>query len=286
MENNNSLKKEHKFFDKHLILGLIVMMFGSMLLSQGVLGFLIGLAINHFTGMDSHTAVVFGAAIGGLIMLFFHFIWFRPEYKWRPTKKEFFTACKFVSPILIFWTVNFTLDGFFAGRFPFGAISAAAFGTTLAAGVAEEVAFRELPISYMARRWTDEKYILAMVLIPGIVFGLMHLTNALLGSMGSTVGARDIWGCMRQATLSIFFGIFFSAVYVRTACIWPLLITHILHDALVLSASAYIEDVPDWMMIVWFVIEGGLALYGLYLVRKEKHREIMALWNRKWSRTL
>ena len=45
------------------------------------------------------------------------------------------------------------------------------------AGVTEEIAFRELPISYMARQWRDEKKIPLMVIIPGLAFGLTHITN-------------------------------------------------------------------------------------------------------------
>ena len=33
------------------------------------------------------------------------------------------------------------------------------------------------------------------------------------------------------------------------------------------------------------IIEGILAIYGMYLIRKEKRPEIIALWDRKWNRS-
>ena len=83
------------------------------------------------------------------------------------------------------------------------------------AGVTEEIAFRELPISYMARQWRDEKKIPLMVIIPGTAFGLTHLSNI--------VGSKPT-DTLAQVALSMLFGIFFSAVYVRTGSIWAVLI--------------------------------------------------------------
>lgn len=39
-----------------------------------------------------------------------------------------------------------------------------------------------------------------------------------------------------------FTGIFYAAVYVRTASVWPVLIVHTLHDILALSASVHVPQ--------------------------------------------
>ena len=62
------------------------------------------------------------------------------------------------------------------------------------AGVTEEIAFRELPISYMARQWRDEIEIPLMVIIPGTAFGLTHLSN-IVGSKPFT-GSRCRMFCL------------------------------------------------------------------------------------------
>ena len=143
------------------------------------------------------------------------------------------------------------------------------------AGVTEEIAFRELPISYMARQWRDEKKIPLMVIIPGVAFGLIHLLN---------IPGENPADTLVQALLSIFFGILFSAVYVRTGSIWAVLIVHTLHDLLSFSALYYTPELPDLVIVEWMIMGCFLAICGMYLIRKEKRPEIIALWDRKWNR--
>ena len=56
---------------------------------------------------------------------------------------------------------NHTIPGvialMFAGRFPLGPVPLSSIGASLMAGISEEIAFRELPISYLARQWREEK---------------------------------------------------------------------------------------------------------------------------------
>ena len=170
----------------------------------------------------------------------------------------------------------FATFGFFAGRIPFDPLSFEDAASSLMAGITEEVAFRELPISYMARQWRDEKKIPLMVIIPGLAFGLTHITN-IFGSKPTDT--------LAQVVISIFFGVFFSAVYVRTGSIWAVLIGHTLHDLLVSSAVVYTPELPDIVIAEWVIIEGILAIYGMYLIRKEKRPEIISLWDRKWNRS-
>jgi membrane protease YdiL (CAAX protease family) len=120
-----------------------------------------------------------------------------------------------------------------------------------------------------------------MALIPAVVFSLTHLTN--YGEM-SSVGSL-----LSQVLLTVFFGIFTGAVYLRTGNIWPLIIAHSLHDILGFSTSAGVvamgvTEFPDWTTGYLFVIEAALAVCGLYMLRKSKRAEIIELWNRKWSR--
>ena len=114
-----------------------------------------------------------------------------------------------------------------------------------------------------------------MVIIPGTAFGLTHLSNI--------VGSKPT-DTLAQVALSMLFGIFFSAVYVRTGSIWAVLIMHTLHDLLAFSATVYTPDLPDIVIAEWAIILIILAAYGLYLVRKEKRSEIIEFWDRRWNR--
>ncbi len=267
--------RKHAIFDRHTGWGLFLMMFGGLFLAQGVFGGLLSLLVMR-TGLDFQTAFTVAGGFGGLILLALHYVWFSPEYNWGYKKENIAEGFKLLLPIVIYWVVNFTMYGFFAGRIPFGPVTLFELGSAVGAGITEEVVFRELPISYMARQWRDEKKIPLMVLIPGLVFGIVHLGNGIV-----TMNFGDH---LIQALLSVLFGIFFAAVYVRTGKVFPVIFMHALHDVLVISGSYYTPELPDAVIWVWFIMEGLLAVYGLFLIRKEKRAEILALWDRKWNR--
>ena len=268
--------RKHKILDNHTFLGIFLLMFGGFFLMQFVIGAPLGFAAMKLTGTSATSYVALFAAVGGLIVLFFHFFRFSPEYNWKTSFSQTVAGLKLLWPILIYWIVLFTTFGFFAGRIPFGPLSFEGAASSLMAGVTEEVAFRELPISYMARQWRDEKKIPLMVIIPGLAFGLIHITN-IFGSKPTDT--------LAQVVISIFFGVFFSAVYVRTGSIWAVLIGHTLHDLLVSSATVYTPELPDIVIAEFIIVEGILAIYAMYLIRKEKRPEIIALWDRKWNRS-
>ena len=267
--------RKHKILDNHSVLGIFLLMYGSFILMQFVIGAPLGFAAHKLTGASATSCVAFFCVVGGLIVLFAHFFWFSPEYNWKTPASQTIVGIKLLWPILIYWIVAFSTFGYYAGRFPFGPLSFASALSAMMAGVTEEIAFRELPISYMARQWRDEKKIPLMVIIPGIAFGLTHLSNI--------VGSKPT-DTLAQVALSMLFGIFFSAVYVRTGSIWAVLIMHTLHDLLAFSATAYTPDLPDIVIAEWAIILIILAAYGLYLVRKEKRSEIIEFWDRRWNR--
>ena len=141
---------------------------------------------------------------------------------------------------------------------------------------------RAAGISYLARQWRDENKIISIALISSVAFSLTHLTN--VGTMD------DVGALLTQVLLAVLFGIFFSAVYLRTGNIWPLIIVHSLHDLLAFSASAGITamgvgEFPDWTTGYLILIEAAMAVCGLYMLRKSKRAEIIELWDRKWSRS-
>ena len=57
------------------------------------------------------------------------------------------------------------------------------------------------------------------------------------------------------------------------------------YDLLFASASVHydVEEEPLFLFVVAFICEALLMVWGLYLVRKEKHSEIEALWSEKWQ---
>ena len=184
--------------------------------------------------------------------------------------------------MIVFWILMFGMFGIVAGGVPFGALPLSSILTAIMAGTAEEVCFREVGISYLARQWRDENNMIPMAVIPAVAFSLTHLTN--FGELNNA-GAL-----LLQVLMTVLFGIFYSAVYLRTGNIWPLIIAHSLHDLLVFSAGSGVaamgvEEFPEWTTGFIFVIEAAMAVFGLYLIRKSKRAEIIELWDRKWSRS-
>ena len=47
--------------------------------------------------------------------------------------------------------------------------------------------------------------------------------------------------------------------------------------------SIGLSDVPDWSVTFIIVIGAGLLISALYMLRKSKRAEIIALWDKRWG---
>ena len=271
--------KEHKFLNKHTVLGVFLLMYFNFVLIDFVIGATSAIICEH-AGIDNKIGLGAGAIIGSILALIIWFRFFSPEYKWKPESGSWGKSFRLLIPLYIYWVFLFGTFGYLSKSFPFGAISLSSFLAAIMAGAGEEVAFREVGISYLARQWKDENKIILMAIIPAAAFSLIHLTNS--------VTDMDVVGVLEQMLLTFFLGVFFAAVYIRTGNIWPLILCHSLHDILLSSVSeketALGVQFPDWFVPALGVVEGLLLVCGLYMLRKSKRGEIIALWNRRWSR--
>lgn len=264
----------------------LLMMFGYFYMAQIVLG--CGLSIPMVIlfsnrtveeifddGPLVETAAMTGAIFASIILLFFYYHWFKPEYKWKPRRTSL--SWKLISPIMIYWFVFFGIAyTVVSGNFTFGIPTYNAVIFTVGAGVCEEISFRAIGISYMKRQLKGEKHILPILLFTSISFGLIHIANAI---MDGRVGIHAM-----QAVLASMLGIFFGAVYIRTGNIIPCIIAHGLHDFFVSAFEVNKHaELPVSVMVISAICEALLAVWGLYLIRKSKRPEIEALWNEKWQ---
>ena len=270
--------KEHKFLNKHTVLGALLLMFFNFVFIEFFVGTIAGIICGH-AGIDKTTGLAAGSIIGSLLALIIWFRFFSPEYKWKPESGSWGKSFKLLIPFLIYWVILFSAFGVYAKGLPFGAISISALLTSIMAGAGEEVAFREVGISYLARQWKDENKIILMAIIPAAAFALTHVTNIV------TLSLPDV---LKQALLTFFLGVFLGAVYIRTGNIWTIILGHSLHDIMAFSASEKLSmlglNLPDWSVTLLTVIEAGLLISGLYMLRKSMRAEIIALWDKRWSR--
>ena len=99
------------------------------------------------------------------------------------------------------------------------------------------------------RRNPTEKGVIIILWLSSVIFGLVHVTNAIAGApLSLSIG---------QAAYAAGVGMVLGAVYLRTGNLWPSILGHIAGAA----------------GIFW----------GLYLVRPAKRPEIVELWKNKWS---
>ena len=270
--------KEHKFLNKHTVLGVFLLMYFNFVLIDFVFGAASAVICEH-AGIDNKTGLGAGAIIGSILALIIWFRFFSPEYKWKPESGSWGKSFRLLIPLYLYWVFLFGTFGYLSKSFPFGAISLSSFLAAIMAGAGEEVAFREVGISYLARQWKDENKIILMAIIPAAAFALTHVTNIV------SMSFPDV---LKQALLTFFMGVFLGAVYIRTGNIWPIILGHSLHDIMAFSASEKLSmlgmNLPDWSVTLLTVVEAGLLISGLYMLRKSKKAEIIALWNKRWSR--
>lgn len=95
-------------------------------------------------------------------------------------------------------------------------------GCMLCVGMAEEFTFRGVIATLLLRKFgTDAKGIHKAVVVSGVLFGLVHLGNAVAGS----------WeGALIQAAVASAMGMALTAMYFRSGCIWVTVFLHALLD--------------------------------------------------------
>lgn len=270
-------RRTHKFFDKHTILGMIVLILIGLFGTQG-LGELIGTPIKSLTGNEYFGSGI-GIAVITFVILALYKYWFRPDFEGmlRGGDPRFIRQICIV--MIVYWILDVPLV-FIGGFGTFGPPSLTSIGISIMAGCSEELAFRGLPLSYLMRQWKDEKRILVSVVITSVIFGAIHMSNAVVGA--------DLGSSIIQVFSSIAMGIFLAAVYLRTGNLLVTMILHFMHDILALLDVKGIQDgvvtaSVNWTSYCDLGITIGLAIVGFWLIRSAKHSEIRALWDKKWN---
>lgn len=274
---------KQKLSDKYPVLGLLICTYSAFIVSEFVIGLIFTFVLSSVFRTDPTTSAAAGGSIGAFIVLIFWYLRNSPQYRFMPRKGEIAGAFRLITvPMLIYWVLLFGEYAFIGKGFPFGAPTVKYFFMALMAGLVEEVCFREIAVSYMAKTMMNGKNIPVIAAVSGLLFGLTHLTNI--------IGGKPVFDILYQVMLCIFTGVFYAAVYLRKGNVWVLCLFHFLHDFLAFMsvdglAAKGISQLPDWIAVFIAVIEGLLCLYGLYLLRKEKRKEIIGLWDYKWSRS-
>ena len=165
-------------------------------------------------------------------------------------------------------------------------------------GLFEEVVVRAVLVGHMMYHWRNSRRrVFQTVLWSSVLFGVLHIGNALENPMGTLIQIFYAMGC----------GVMFAAIYIRTRNLWSCILVHALVDfsanitnifvPVQLDAEAYAGSMsgltyflptfaPDSILSVWsglslFGILVGTALgigAGIFLLRRSKAAEIADLW--------
>ena len=170
--------KKHSFVDKHpvqasilltllaIVLIPLVTEMVSALLNIGMYYWLLSLAV---------------LVIVSLIVLVLYKLWFRPEFSGMipGNLKE---GCILLLPAVPYWLISLGYSYVFEKETLAPHMSGVIIRTALTAGILEELCFRGLMVTTLLRQWRKKDKYLQAAIVSGVVFGLIHATNAIVGA--------------------------------------------------------------------------------------------------------
>ena len=152
-----------------------------------------------------------------------------------------------------------------------------------APGISEEIVFRGIPISNWMRVSCTKRGILPCILLSGVVFGVIHGLNGMLGA--------DVPSTVFQVGYATCLGVFLAAVFLRGGSLWPCILLHTLIDftaflAMDLEAGGLITEALEYDLSFYATVIASVILLvlGIYMVRPSKQGEIVSLWEKMTHR--
>jgi len=279
-------RKKHDVFDLPIIGYFILAIFGFGMTSVSSIGdSILGYVIPDYAtflewrGMKVPQASGICVAVGALIAVAIFYLWFKPDFKGMIKRKAFLTGIILLLPVLL---LHYTVS--IVSWFEWGKTGAwgvfIAFLRAFAPGFGEEITYRGLGVANYMRTIKNSKGIYVIFALSSVVFGLVHLGNVF---SGAPVGVSII-----QALYATGIGMALGAVYLRTGNLLPCIIGHMSLDFMEfirddLHASSGVMQglgIGDWITIAAGVVG---AVWGIFLIRKKYHDDILALWDDKWN---
>lgn len=232
---------------------------------------------------DANPMIYVAQIITGVLMLLLFRFWFRKDrnhFTYKVEKGKIREGFLLGLPLLTTAVLNL-LGGELVNT-PRMILLALLMGFT--PGFVEEVTNRILPVANLMRVWKDPKKIPAVITVTGAVFGLIHLTNLL-------VGASPLLTVL-QVVFAFGAGALFAAVYLRTGSMLGIILYHTVIDfTAFLNASLYetggvltqTTEIPVESVILELGRGVLFAAFAYFYVRPSKRAEIRRIWDAKWN---
>ena len=264
--------RSHSVCEKMPLLAIIMaMIVPSIIVGAGAL---IG-------GLISSEAGNIGTCIAAVIMMFIFKAWFSPNFKgFAKPEISAKNICILMIPFILLLLYTLAEPLYLKRPFYFNpTFSALAMG--LSAGFGEESMFRLFSIAIVMRYVKKEKRILSIILL-AVFFGFMHMGNIQQGA--------DMVMTVVQAFFSIFLGLMFSALYLKTGSVIFPIFAHAFYDYICFTTDPSLSSegiivqqytpVAMVLAIVSSVIVGTLAFY---MATNNNLSIANKIWDKKWN---
>ena len=238
--------------------------------------------ISNIADKISVNAGYLGMVVAAVVVMLLFKAWFSPEFK--GFVKPDICAKKIglmMIPFFIFVVLSVLSFLIFHGTIDFNpSLKAVLMG--LSAGFGEESMFRIFALAIVMRFLKKENRALRSVVVLSVVFGLSHIGNIQQGAdPGMTVA---------QVFTSLFMGLFFAAIYLRSGSVILPIFAHAFYDWVcfvtdpTVSSNGIVVGTYGTGELIYAIVTAVLlGVTGIYMLRKTELPETIELWNRKWS---
>ena len=238
--------------------------------------------ISNIADKISVNAGYLGMVVAAVVVMLLFKAWFSPEFK--GFVKPDICAKKIglmMIPFFIFVVLSVLSFLIFHGTIDFDpSLKAVLMG--LSAGFGEESMFRIFALAIVMRFLKKENRVLTATIVLSVVFGLSHIGNIQQGAdPGMTVA---------QVFTSLFMGLFFAAIYLRSGSVILPIFAHAFYDWVcfvtdpTVSSNGIVVGTYGTGELIYAIVTAVLlGVTGIYMLRKTELPETIELWNRKWS---
>ncbi|HMB24880.1 MAG TPA: CPBP family intramembrane glutamic endopeptidase [Anaerolineales bacterium] len=250
--------------EKPLLFSLLAILLGSLLTEIPLQKFFApyaGAQAAHYL-----TIILEQGVVGGFCFILLGFFGWLDPAGFTPTRK--WRALWLGWPLLLFTLINIEEGVVIDVSKP--VLIALHLLTALSTGWIEEILFRGVVLTTLLQKWgRSRKGIYWVVLFSSALFGAIHLLNFIQGR-------KPLLDTAVQITFAIFFGVMFSACFLRNRTILPVILLHAAIDwAGTLNEVAVgggLRTVTQPMSLenalISILITLPLFLYGLFILRK------------------
>ena len=195
----------------------------------------------------------FNISVGRIITGLLFILIFHSCFSW----KKQFSGLMIILPALLFaaWNVvnHFLTHGDYA------ALSTEIIIFGIAPAIFEEVIFRGIFIHNLKASGKSD---LVTLIISAVIFGLMHLTNAVNG---------DLVQALVQTGYAVVVGLVFGAIYIRSGDLFSIIIVHALIDITnrVFMGST---DTPAIAFVIFIALLAVEAIYAFILILRKPEK--------------